>query len=79
MSIEIFERELNGKKISFTSENVFEVQVGKGKSKYHTKYKFKGDLNRAILHYRAINIGLGYKKRLVCWELNPPILARVIS
>lgn len=55
-----------GKRIAYTEDTVFIVQVGKGsKGSYKTKYTFKGDLNRAWFFYSGINIGNGYKKRLL--------------
>lgn len=57
---------LNGKLIGYSSETEFLVQVGRGrKGSYKTNYRFKGDLARAVKYYVAINIGLGYKKRLI--------------
>lgn len=48
--------------------HVFEVQVGKGKGKYQSKYTFTGNhtvLSRALLYYHGINVHSGYKKRLL--------------
>jgi len=43
----------------------FEVQIGKGKKgAYELKYKTQIE-GQAILLYNGINIGNGYKKRLV--------------
>lgn len=70
---------LDGKQIGYSSTTVFQVQIGKGRSAYKTRYHFMGDLNRAVMHYNAINIGKGYKKRLVGYGLNKPILARQFS
>jgi hypothetical protein len=42
----------------------FLIQVGRYKGSYKTKYKFN-TLTQAWLWYKAINIGNGYKKRLV--------------
>jgi len=79
-NIKILETEINGKKIVYHSESEFLIQVGKGpKGSYHTKYSFKGTLALAVGWYNAINIGNGYKKRLVCWSLNKPILAKAVS
>jgi hypothetical protein len=71
--------EFDGKKIAYHDENVFHVQIGKGNGKYKTIHSFIGLLPRAIMEYLARNIGYGYKKRLVCWEFNKPIIARYIS
>ena len=42
----------------------FLIQVGRYKGAYKTKYKC-ANLIQASLWYRAINIGNGYKKRLI--------------
>ena len=60
----IFTDSLNGVNIAYSSETVFLVQTGKGKSSYKTKYIFVGHLGRAVVHYNCINIGKGFKKRL---------------
>ena len=65
MSIKLITHELNGKKIGYSSETVFLVQVGRGKSSYRTRYAFTGDLPRAVIYYNSINIGNGFKKRLL--------------
>jgi hypothetical protein len=69
---------LDGKWIGYSSETVFLVQVGKGpKGAYDLhQWSFKGKLYRAINFYNGINIGLGYKKRVVmCGH----ILAKAVS
>lgn len=44
----------------------FLVQVGRyAKGEYKTRYMFTGDLKQALFYYVGINIGYGYKKRLV--------------
>lgn len=70
---------LNRKRVAFTRDCVFEVQIGKGKGKYSTRYRFTGDIKEALFWYAGINIGNGYKKRLVCWSLNKPVLLRSFS
>lgn len=70
---------LDGKRIAYTDDTTFLVQVGKGNRAYTTKYQFKGELARAVMHYRAINIGNGYKKRLVMPDAMRPVLARAFS
>lgn len=70
---------LDGKRIAYTDDTIFEVQIGRGKGKYTTKYIFKGELVRAVFHYRCINIGRGYKKRLVMPDAMRPVLARAFS
>ncbi len=70
---------LDGKQIGYSSETEFLVQVGKGKGAYKTRYRFVGNIGQAVNYYRCINIGNGYKKRLVSWSMNKPILARQFS
>jgi hypothetical protein len=72
--------ELDGRHIVYTANTVFKVQVGKGsKGNYKTKYCFKGELGLAVLYYRGINIGRGYKKRLLGPSMDKPVLARQFS
>lgn len=47
------------------SEHIFHVQVGQWKKgAYHTRYSFDS-VGRAMMWYSSINIGRGYKKRLI--------------
>ncbi len=78
--MDIITQELNGKKIAYHSETTFYVQIGKGKKgSYKTSWSFTGNLARAVMYYNGLNIGNGYKKRLVCWDMNKPLLARQFS
>jgi hypothetical protein len=71
---------LNGKTIVYNSATVFMVQVGRGsKGSYKTNYRFVGNLRQAFMYYDAINIGRGYKKRLIGVGLNNSVLARETS
>jgi len=70
---------LDGKRIAYTDDTKFEVQIGRGKGAYATHYSFKGELARAVMYYNAINIGRGYKKRLVMPNAMRPVLAREFS
>jgi hypothetical protein len=70
---------LDGKRIAYTDDTKFEVQIGRGRSKYTTRYAFTGNLHQAVMYYRGINIGRGYKKRLVMPAANRPVLARAFS
>jgi hypothetical protein len=72
---------LNGKRIAYSTETDFLVQVGKGsKGAYQTRYSFKGNLYQAVMYYNGINIGNGYKKRLYMPSCsNSPVLARLFS
>lgn len=55
---------------------MFLVQVGRYKSAYKTKWSFD-TLSQASLWYKSLNIGNGYKKRLI----NPEgkVVSRYIS
>lgn len=79
MEIEHKTATLNGKQIAFSSVTKFEVQVGRYRSAYRTHYAFTGSLAKAVAYYNAINIGRGYKKRLVMVGANKPVLARAMS
>ena len=71
-----FVNELNGKKIAYTEETMFLVQLGKGsKGSYQTRWHFKGSLSMAVWYYNGINVGLGYKKRLLMPSSPKPVLA----
>jgi len=77
---EFYEYELNGKKIIFYKDNVIKIQTGKGKSKYKNRYSFEAkDFGQAVMYYNMLNIHSGYKKRLICEDLNKPLLARLIT
>ena len=73
--MKIFNSELDGKKISYSEETMFLVQLGKGKGSYKTKWHFKGSLSQAVSYYNGINVGLGYKKRLLMPSSKNPVLA----
>ena len=75
----IITNELNGKKIAYHANTEFLVQIGKGKSSYKTRYTIKGNLAQAVMYFNGINIGNGYKKRLICHSMNKPLLARAFS
>ena len=70
---------LDGKHIGYHSGTEFMIQLGKNRSAYHTVRVIVGDLGRAVMHYNALNIGYGYKKRLIVPAFNKPILARQFS
>lgn len=73
-----YEYDLDGKKISFHKDNKILLQIGKGtKGSYETRNIFSPEkFSSAVFNYNCINIGNGYKKRLICFELNKPLLAR---
>jgi hypothetical protein len=71
---------LDGKRIAFTDQTEFLVQVGRyAKGAYRTRYSFTGNLAQAVFYFNGINIGRGYKKRLVAPSFNKPLLARAFS
>jgi len=70
---------LDGKRIAYTDDTKFEVQIGRGKGAYTARYEFTGNLAQAVKYYCAINIGRGYKKRLVMPNAMRPVLARQLS
>lgn len=70
---------LNDKKIAFTDETVFYVQMARGNKHYRTRYSFKGSLALAVKWYNAINIGNGYKKRIYCPSMNKRVLVKQVS
>lgn len=67
--------ELDGRQVAYTTETAFLVQVGKGKSSYSTRYVFTGNLPQAVAYYNCVNIGRGYKKRLLMPSAKKPVLA----
>jgi hypothetical protein len=71
---------LNGKRIGYSTQTEFVVQVGKGKGAYRTRCTFTGQLARAFMLYEGINIGNGFKKRLLMpSDSRHPMLARAFS
>lgn len=77
---EFYEYLLDGNPVIFHHTAIIEIQTGKGKGRYKTKYQFNAaEFGRAIFQYNCINIGNGFKKRLLCRTLNNQILARTIS
>lgn len=75
--MKIIKHELDGKAIAVTDETVYLIQVGfKSKGAYKTRFTVVGNLPQALLLYKGINVGNGYKKRLISYNLNNPLLAR---
>ncbi len=75
-----YQYELNGKEVVFSEHSIIEVQMGKNTSNYKTHYEFQAkDFHLAIFYYNALNIGNGYKARLICKTLNRPVLAKKVS
>lgn len=49
---------------------IYFVQIGKNKSAYKTKWTFYNERNRAVMYYNGLNVGYGYKKRLLIQDKN---------
>jgi hypothetical protein len=61
---------------AMVNNHTWTVEVGKGKSAYETRYRLDTE-RQAIFYYNGVNIGNGYKKRLV--NPNGEIVARQFS
>ena len=71
---------IDGKVIDYDEETIFRVQIGRwSKGSYRTHYTSVGNLSTAWIQFQGINIGRGYKKRLVMdgWAL--PRCGRVLA
>lgn len=79
MEIEIKTVTLDGKQLAYTNQTEFLVQVGKNRGAYRTRYRFTGNIHQAVAYYKAINVGLGYKKRLLMPSAKHPVLAKQIT
>jgi hypothetical protein len=79
MTIEIKHITIDGKRLAYTNETEFLVQVGKNRSAYRTRYRFVGDIHQAAAHYRAVNVGHGYKKRLYAPSMKRSTLAKMVT
>lgn len=76
----IYTAELDGRQIAYADTTEFLVQVGHGsKGAYKTRYRLVGRLNQAVMYYNGINIGNGYKKRLLMPSCHCPVLAKAAS
>ena len=76
MEIKLITQELNGKKIVYSPETMFYVEVGNGKGSYKPRTSVKGNLAQAVMYFRCINIGNGCKKRLL---MNDKVIVRHFS
>jgi hypothetical protein len=58
------------KEMKLTKECEFAVQIGfRQKGRYHNRYLFQiGDWHKSVFYFNSINIGNGFKKRLVVKE-----------
>lgn len=73
--------EVDGAPVHYTSDTQFLVQLGRGaKGSFRTKFSTVGNLGQALLFYQGLNIGVGYKKRLLkVTKPKPQVLARSYS
>jgi hypothetical protein len=72
--------ELNGETFHFDENTVFLIEVGKGdKGAYRPLYTIIGNIAQAHIHYRGINVGNGYKKRLRAPSIRKAPLLRQFS
>lgn len=71
--------ELDGKQVAYTDETEFLVELGRFRSAYSVRWRFVGDIHKAVFYYRSLNVGRGYKKRLRAPSFNKPVLARQFS
>ena len=78
-AIKLYTATVDGRNVAYSSETLFLVQLGRFKSRYRTRYAFIGNLEQAAFYYRGLNIGNGYKKRLVMPSAKKPIIARAFS
>jgi hypothetical protein len=64
--LELRYQELNGKPVAYHSATEFRIQIGKGyKGSYKNRMTIVGNLGQAVMWYNSLNIGNGYKKRLL--------------
>lgn len=68
--------ELDGKKIGFCDDTLFEVRIGDRHGHYKTKFEVRGNIAQAVHMYRCYNIGNGYRKQL---RMAGKVIARYIS
>lgn len=67
----MYTAKINGRSIAYSELARFCVQTGRHKSAYRTKASFgAAGLEQAIMNYKMLNIGNGYKKRLVLLDKN---------
>lgn len=70
-----FEYEINGKSIELNQADTIRIQLGfkRGRFKHYHSFDAK-DMARALMIYNGINIGNGYKKRLVIGYIKPKVI-----
>lgn len=70
---------IDGKYYSYSEGDLWNVEVGKGSGSYKVRYSLDAP-HKAIWYFNAINIGLGFKKRLTLVQNGGKIkIARVLS
>lgn len=77
--IRLITQELDGKRIAYSSETVFRVQLGKVGHAYRDRYHFTGNLTQAVLYFNGLNVAAPYQKRLYSESMRHPVLARVVG
>ncbi len=61
--------------ISYDENTKFYVQTGRyTKGTYSNRFTILGDAGKALFYYECINIGRGYKKRLVLVGRKQPLI-----
>ena len=71
--------ELDGKRIAYSDETEFVVEIGRNRSAYKVRWRFVGNIHQAVKYYAGLNVGNGYKKRLRAPSFKKPVLARYAS
>jgi hypothetical protein len=62
-------------KISYDENTIFHVQTGRyTKGAYSNRYTILGNAVKAFFYYECINIGRGYKKRLILSGRKQPLV-----
>lgn len=81
-TVQLKTNELDGKLIAYHTATEFWIQCSKSacpKSAYVTRRVIVGNLAQAVMHYNMLNVGNGYRKRLLMSGANKPVLARQAS
>lgn len=67
---------INNVEYEVNEKTKYQVQVGRYDSRYENVYVFYGNHTQAWLYFQSINIGNGYKKRLL---VDGKVAARQLS
>lgn len=70
---------LDDKRVAYSSQTEFLVQIGRYRGAYKTRYRFTGNIYQALAYYNGLNVGNGYKKRLYVPSFNRKTLAKQFS